>query len=215
MRKVTLTFDNGPSIGNTDRILDILRERGIRTTFFLVGQNLVDPAARALAARAKDEGHWIGNHSMRHLVPFGMSDDPDHPEKEIGEADRAIGDLAHTNKFLRPPGKAKLGPHILSKAALEYCVAHAHTIVTWNNIPRDGIEPRDGWIARAMAAVEEQDWTVSVVHDHHLGHAMQNLVTFIDQAEKSGATFVQDFPDSVCPMVRGEVRHPIETFVTI
>ena len=215
MRKVTITFDNGPSVGNTERVLDILRERGIHATFFLVGQNLADPAARALAARTKAEGHWIGNHSMRHLVPFGMSDDPDHPDKEIGEADRAIGDLAHPNKFLRPPGKAKLGPHILSKAALEYCMANGHTIVTWNNIPRDGIEPRDGWIARAMAAVEEQDWTVTVVHDHHLGHAMQNLVTFIDQARDSGATFVQEFPDSVCPMVRGEIRHPLETFVTI
>ena len=63
---VTLTFDNGPAPGTTESVLDVLAERGIAATFFVVGTMLEAPGARALAERAAAEGHWIGNHSMTH-----------------------------------------------------------------------------------------------------------------------------------------------------
>jgi peptidoglycan-N-acetylglucosamine deacetylase len=213
-RKVTLTFDNGPYAGATDRILDILGKRDVRATFFLVGQRLAEEETRALARRAQAEGHWIGHHTMRHIVPLGMSDDPDHAKKEIGEADAAVKEFAHPNKFFRPPGKAYLGPHLLSKSALDYCVANGHTVVTWNDIPRDGVEPRDAWVGRAMQSLRQNAWTVPVLHDHHLGVAMDNFSRFIDQALDEGVTFVQEFPDEVVPVWRGQVRHPVEQFVT-
>lgn len=214
-RKVTLTFDNGPYVGATDRLLDILGKYGISATFFLVGQRLAEPGTRDLAARTVREGHWIGHHSMRHLIPLGMSEDPDHPAKEIGEADAAVKDFAHPNKFFRPPGKASLGPHLLSKAALDYCVAHDHTIVTWNHIPGDGKDPREAWVDRAIQAIRQQVWTVPVLHDHHLGVAMENFETFVKRALDEGVTFVQEFPDEVIPMWRGEVRQPAESFATV
>jgi peptidoglycan/xylan/chitin deacetylase (PgdA/CDA1 family) len=214
MRKITLTFDNGPSIGNTGRILDILRDRGVRVTFFVLGQNLLDAEGRALARRAHEEGHWIGNHTMRHVVPLGMSDDPEAPEKEIGEADQAIGELAHPDKFFRPPGKASLGPHLLSRRALDYCMRGGHTVVTWNNIPRDGIDPPDGWVERALDAALSMEWSVPVIHDHHVGRAVDNVARFIDRARAAGATFVQEIPDTVKPLIRGRIHDPVETFVT-
>lgn len=59
-----LTFDDGPSEENTDRVLDILKERDIRATFFLVGENVrkYPEVARRIAA----EGHTIGIHCDNH-----------------------------------------------------------------------------------------------------------------------------------------------------
>lgn len=213
-RKATLTFDNGPYVGGTDRMLDILGERGVRATFFFVGQRLADGQNRALARRAHAEGHWIGHHTMRHIVPLGMSGDADHVRKEIAEADEAVREFAHPDKFFRPPGKASLGPHLLSRKAVDYCAAHGHTVVTWNDIPRDGIEPRDGWVGRALQSIGQRDWTVTILHDHHLAVAMDNFAAFIDRALDGGALFVQDFPDDVLPIRRGEIRQPIAEFAT-
>ena len=61
--KVTLTFDNGPEPGVTDRVLEVLKSEGIAATFFVLGTKLADPARRALTVRAHAEGHWIGNHT--------------------------------------------------------------------------------------------------------------------------------------------------------
>lgn len=216
MKNLTLTFDNGPKHGDTERILDILKARGLKTTFFLVGQQLYDPKNREAAARAKVEGHWFGNHSTRHLIPFGWSEDPDHVAKEIVETEELMGDLVHEpDHFIRPPGKAMLGPHLLSKPALDYVLAHKMTMVTWNVIPRDGEEPRDEWVDRAFALMAKEEWPVLVIHDHHLGHAMYNLERFLDRAAAEDYRVVQEFPDSVLPIVRGEIRQPVETFATL
>ena len=88
MFDLTLTFDNGPEPGVTPRVLDVLRERGIKTTFFVIGEKLGDRERRRLAARAHDEGHWIGNHTFTHSIPLGQQHDTETAEKEIGRTQR-------------------------------------------------------------------------------------------------------------------------------
>lgn len=61
--KVYLTFDDGPS-SNTDKILDILDDYGVKATFFVVGHT--DDESKALYKRIVDEGHTIGMHSYSH-----------------------------------------------------------------------------------------------------------------------------------------------------
>ena len=70
-----LTFDDGPG-PSTSALLDVLRDEGVRATFFLLGRNVEqapwcgDPTrARELAERAVREGHVLGNHSYSHLRP--------------------------------------------------------------------------------------------------------------------------------------------------
>ena len=70
-----LTFDDGPG-PSTGALLDVLRDEGVRATFFLLGRNVEeapwcgDPArARALAQRACSEGHVLGNHTYSHFRP--------------------------------------------------------------------------------------------------------------------------------------------------
>ncbi len=59
-----LTFDDGPSEENTEKVLDILKERGIHATFFLVGENVEKNPE--IARRIVAEGHTIGIHSNSH-----------------------------------------------------------------------------------------------------------------------------------------------------
>ena len=72
MFDLTLTFDNGPEPIVTAQVLDVLGERGIKTTFFVIGEKLADPERRKLAVRTHDEGHWIGTHTYTHTVPLGQ-----------------------------------------------------------------------------------------------------------------------------------------------
>jgi len=61
---VYLTFDDGPNPEITPWILDCLKEKQIRATFFCVGSNVLKYPV--LYQRILDEGHTIGNHTMDH-----------------------------------------------------------------------------------------------------------------------------------------------------
>ena len=60
-----LTFDDGPTIGITDQVLDVLQENGVVASFFLIGQQITDET-RYLVKRAHDMGCSIENHSKTH-----------------------------------------------------------------------------------------------------------------------------------------------------
>ena len=62
IHKVYLTFDDGPS-ANTDQILDILDEYGVKATFFVVGKEGYNDQYR----RIVEEGHTLGMHSYSHM----------------------------------------------------------------------------------------------------------------------------------------------------
>ena len=59
-----LTFDDGPSEENTERVLDILKKRNIKATFFLVGENV--ERHPEIVRRIVREGHTIGIHCYNH-----------------------------------------------------------------------------------------------------------------------------------------------------
>jgi len=63
---IAMTFDDGPKPGQTDRLLDMLKERGIKATFYVIGQNAV--AYPELIQRMVAEGHEVGNHSWNHTA---------------------------------------------------------------------------------------------------------------------------------------------------
>lgn len=63
LRRVYLTFDDGPSI-YTDEILDILAEYDVKATFFVVGKE--DEHSQEAIRRIVEEGHTLGMHSYSH-----------------------------------------------------------------------------------------------------------------------------------------------------
>lgn len=63
-KSMYLTFDDGPSAENTEKVLDILAEHDIKATFFLVGENVEKHPE--VAKRIAKEGHTIGIHCYSH-----------------------------------------------------------------------------------------------------------------------------------------------------
>lgn len=97
---VALTFDDGPHPENTVRLLAMLKERGIKATFFCVGQRV--ESHPAVAKRIVEEGHEIGNHSWSHKVLSSLSDAA--VARELERTDEAIRKATgFSPKLMRPP----------------------------------------------------------------------------------------------------------------
>jgi peptidoglycan-N-acetylglucosamine deacetylase len=97
---IAMTFDDGPSSANTPRLLEILKQRNIKATFFLIGENIAsnpDIVRQILA-----DGHEIGNHSWTHPQLSKLSDD--RVTTEISKTQDAIKEASgFTPTLLRPP----------------------------------------------------------------------------------------------------------------
>jgi peptidoglycan-N-acetylglucosamine deacetylase len=70
LKKLYLTFDDGPVEGITDFVLDLLKEKNIRATFFCVGENVKKNPG--LFTRIIKEGHAVGNHTFNHVNGWNM-----------------------------------------------------------------------------------------------------------------------------------------------
>jgi peptidoglycan-N-acetylglucosamine deacetylase len=212
MFDLTLSFDNGPEPEVTPVVLDILARRGVRTTFFVIGQKLEDPQCRAIAERAHAEGHWIGNHSYTHSLPLGLQRAPDIAEREIGRTQALLGALAHPKKLFRPfGGGGKLGHHLLSERVVAFLERGRYTCVLWNAIPHDWDDP-DGWVTRAVAQCQARPWTLMALHDLPTG-AMRHLEAFLDAVGAAGGNIRQDFPPDCMPLAEGETVGPLANYV--
>lgn len=187
----------------TPRVLDVLAERDLNATFFVVGRQL--ERHRTLAERAKREGHWIGNHTLTHPRPLGAAGAG--AGDEIEEAEALLGDLARPEKLFRPSGEGgDLEPGLLNPAAVATLVGGGYTCVLWNAVPRDW-EDAGGWVERALRQIAERDWTLLVLHDV-AGASAARLEEFLDRAE--GVTFRQDFPPDCVPIRAGALERPLD-----
>lgn len=211
MAYLSLTFDNGPEPEVTPLVLDTLARRGIRSTFFVIGEKVQDPARHALAAQAREEGHWVGNHTWTHSVPLGERMEADIAAREIGATEAAMGDLGHPDRLFRPFGRGgALGRHLLNGAVVDYLVAGRFSCVLWNAIPHDWDHP-DGWVERALDQCRARDWTLMVLHDLPTG-AMRHLDRFLDAVGAAGIGIRQDFPNDCVPIRRGEIVGPVDAY---
>lgn len=113
--EVALTFDDGPNDRHTLELVDLLAERGIHATFFMVGKYVRQRAD--IARTVHQAGHVIGNHSENHSRyrwPNWYSGE--QLESEIEQCQEAIEDaIGITPALFRPPyGKA---PDLVEAAA--------------------------------------------------------------------------------------------------
>lgn len=98
--RIAITFDDGPSAACTGRLLDGLRERGVKATFFLIGEYAAEN--KELVKRIYDEGHVIGNHTYHHVDITKLSDE--EAATEINETDRVICEVTGEHvRYVRPP----------------------------------------------------------------------------------------------------------------
>ena len=214
MKPVTLSFDNGPTTGITDRVLDVLSGHGILSTFFVVGEKIrASEAASRLVDRAHAAGHWIGNHSDTHRIPFGRMDRPEEACDEIREAQKAIGSRARPNKLFRPfGGGGKLGPRLLNREALALLQRDNYTCVIWNSVPGDWPVPDDthhGWVERARDQIDGQDWPLVVLHDIE-GACLKRLDEFLSWLGAGDFEVRQEFPPDCILLDRGTVPPDVD-----
>jgi peptidoglycan/xylan/chitin deacetylase (PgdA/CDA1 family) len=101
-RLVALTFDDGPNPDATPLILDALRDRGVKATFFILGRHAEQWPA--LVQRVADEGHAVGNHGYFHRKLHFKS--PAYVRRDLTLGTEAIEAAArvHPRLFRAPHG---------------------------------------------------------------------------------------------------------------
>ncbi len=100
---IALTFDDGPVVGVTDKILDVLEQYNVRATFFICGWRLKDKEAQNIIRRAVSLGCEIGNHTWAHhdLQKQNIVE----KKQAIVSTNQAVFDVAgYVMHCVRPPG---------------------------------------------------------------------------------------------------------------
>ena len=100
-RQLAITIDDGPDPRVTPRVLDLLDERGVKATFFCIGERV--QRCGELAREMVRRGHAIENHSQRHLNHFSLLG----PRGLVAEVERAQDTIGITTGqhplFFRAP----------------------------------------------------------------------------------------------------------------
>lgn len=98
--QIALTFDDGPHPVYTEQILDGLKERGVKATFFVLGRNI--EGNESVLERMHAEGHLIGNHTYNHIKLDSMEQDQavEEIEKTSSKVEEITGE---GTEFIRPP----------------------------------------------------------------------------------------------------------------
>jgi peptidoglycan/xylan/chitin deacetylase (PgdA/CDA1 family) len=96
---IYLTFDDGPIPEITPWILDCLKEKNVKASFFCVGENIKKHPE--IFNRLLDEGHVVGNHTYNHLRGWNTEN------KDYFDNINQCQELTRTNLFRPPYGRAR------------------------------------------------------------------------------------------------------------
>lgn len=181
---VALTFDDGPTAGFTPEVLAILRERGVKATFFLTGKETEEnlPQARMIVG----EGHQIGNHSYTHSNMMLMG--PARIGQEIERTDAAIRAAGYEGEIMfRPPyGKKLLTlPWYLSR--------HERKTIMWDVEPESFPDVAADTAAFAKHVIEQtKSGSIIIMHVMYGSREIsrQALPSIIDGLRQRGFEFV-------------------------
>lgn len=123
VKKIALTFDDGPDQLYTPQILDILKANNVKATFFLVGRRA--EANPAVVARIVREGHIIGNHSYNH--PLFTKLTLGEFQNQIEKTSQILhGQIGYYPKLIRPPYGE------ITEEQLKWVGSRNYVIVNWN-----------------------------------------------------------------------------------
>ena len=72
VKKIALTYDDGPDPVYTEELLAVLEAENVRATFFLLGQEIA--GQEEIVKKMYDAGHILGNHTYSHVDLLGLSE---------------------------------------------------------------------------------------------------------------------------------------------
>lgn len=202
---VFLTFDDGVTPGITDKVLDILKEKQVPATFFIVGKTLNDQAKPYLERELK-EGHGIAIHSFSHdynkLYPNrvpNVSVIKQEAEKTISRLKELIGENFNTGVWRYPGGHmswkgldaAGNGDEVLKSLGLEW--------IDWNSLSGDAepqkVRPTNKdemlkYVKTSLSYWKQQNVAVVLMHDSQGKNlTVETLPSIIDYFKSNGYEF--------------------------
>ena len=175
-RRIALTFDDGPHPYYTDLLLDGLAERGVKATFFLLGENI--EGREDVIRRMSEEGHLIGNHTFYHVDINSLSMEEACAEiRDTSEAIRAI--TGQQVEYVRPP-------YGNWNKELECQVMMIPVFWTLDTLDWK-VKNTDRIVREVLADVEEND--VILMHDSYRT-TVEAALRIVDELQKKGYEFV-------------------------
>lgn len=175
-KKIAITFDDGPHPIATAKILDGLKERNVKATFFVTGskaENYPD-----LLKRMQDEGHIIGNHTYSHLQYTKKS--KQEFIEEVNKTSQIIFEITGEEVvYVRPPfgswhesleKELNLIPVFWSIDPQDWCCYNAHKV-----------------FKEVIKNAKEN--SVILMHDCY-GSTVEASMMIIDELQKQGYEFV-------------------------
>lgn len=134
-----LTFDDGPTLRATPRVLDILNEEDVKATFFVIGKYVKNHPD--LVKRAYDEGHFIANHGYDHSNKKlyqneeSFINEVTSTDKEISNALGLNDYCSHVFRF--PNGFMSPNYHSKKETATKLLNDMGYVYVDWNCLNKD------------------------------------------------------------------------------
>lgn len=190
-KEVVLTFDDGPSPGNTERVLDALERECVRATFFLIGRNA--QAHPALARRTLAAGHTVAHHTYSH--PWLNQLPLEKAEAEIARGFAAVDSAlyghagaAPVTPFFRFPGFAS-SPELLERLERRGMAVFGADLWAsdWN--PMTPAET----LAQVLGRLEAAGRGIILFHDTQ-PHTVAMLPEFLRELKRRGYRVVHAVP---------------------
>ncbi|WP_435811951.1 polysaccharide deacetylase family protein [Streptomyces massasporeus] len=176
---IALTFDAGPS-EHSARLLDILKEKQVPATFFLLGKRHIEKYPE-LVRRMADEGHEVASHTWDHkiltrLEPEEIREELERPNVEI---ERLTG---RRPTLMRPPqGRTDDTVHAISREL-------GLSEVLWSVTAKDYRTTDSDLITRRVLAQSSRDGII-LLHDLYDG-TVPAVPGIIDALKERGYVFV-------------------------
>ena len=189
-KPIYLTFDDGPNPTATPELLDLLREKNVRATFFLI-DNYVTEATAPLVRRMFEEGHCVGQHTGRRWL---LLRSPSHVADWLNAGARKIERLTGQRqaRLFRPHAGWR------SEAMFRGVGRAGYKVVGWSWMSWDwtGLRKRTGARVAAHLVAHAGPGKIMVIHDgHHRNpranrtYAIEATRRIVDELTVDGYTF--------------------------
>ena len=170
---VFLSFDDGPQ-EQTEAVLDLLKQYGIKANFFCIGQHLEENPK--LAQRLYDEGHFMGNHTYSHTANF-----PIKSKKTI------VDELQKTNAIIESytgePCQFFRPPFGVSNPTVAKAIVYLKMISVGWSIRSFDTKDNDGRKALNKIKRNLKSGDIVLLHDHstHILFILEHLLVFLKE----------------------------------
>ncbi len=155
---LAMTFDDGPHATLTPKLLDLLAEKKIKATFFVLGENVARHPE--IVRRAVAEGHEIGNHSWAHPNLARLSDEALRDQLQRTD-DRIAQATGLHPKVMRPPYGS-----LTARQRLWVHREFGYKVILWDVDPLDWKEPGPSVVARRLISGAKAG-SILLSHDIH------------------------------------------------